>query len=1453
MLDDLIEPVFSTAKLPMFYQLHFLESAMTDTILGYLNFGSNLNEPQFYFAVNQLFLALANHHQTLPVHDEDGSDSTASAAELADLPSNRVGQSLAIEKNPRIPQNPMKSPPVYREFFEALRKRLLQLKVNNETFRNIEQALSVLEITESQVLPGYLRHHEDLLEHQSEATLFNSFFVARVLAAVVENQGAEPVGELVDRVIQQLNCYLGHRPLANLESWKVEPYPHERVAPIPLYLSEVGAAEGPYRELIEGAMEVIAKVDPDILRSAEFDPRRLSEVCMDPRAYDFDHPINRRPNHHFGQWDEDWIDNEGFYRRFIVHQVILDAILARTQEQRTVDDRELLREGSICLAGTILMGSGISGAGPSAHDSNMTLQDLVVIISAYRDQFYVDALKQLPPAHRQRLEQEAQVRRQPFGASRQDLNSRLNQAKARQLVNSRLAMIYARMGYADAAQSQTRIVPVASTRMLCQIDCLLDKAIRAVAENQLEDGLRELPAIMDRLNRGIECGAIVDPWNILGFDGNYSLFPALENSVTDHRVFELVELMENIFALCSRIWSEAAANDQQDLCQEISGQFSKIVDWWRKFAAHQVSSVGAVDAQEVFDAAQLVAQALMLWQKGGAAAGDIEFWAEHAEMFDSPKAYSLVIDALMQRGDYATSTALLIHWLSESEEIPLQMADTSFYQQVHQWIARQRASFMQEHSQSPDRHPLSWQQFWKNIRKFHDFIEANAGEYWDVPEFSPALDQGRRNLDRSPEIEEEELDEIISEFDAESDDSVDMEIFRNMIEQMQEEAEDDEEDLFRHAYDDVTYQDTTDDGFEGEIYEGHSSFSDAELEEEIDWLLDRLEFISMLADYWTEAALIPLPVTQKADLDDQMRLRIAKRGEIYDQWLVFSERNSTQLKELLSSIDSQFPMPRTGSDYESLVQYERYLEYKETLLDQAIQTTIDVENAHRMLLAARRAIEFLLSDQPLSGMEAEPSAMEPVSKKKPGSEPLVAIFAAVLLKDTGQVEQHFDQFLEYLQNQPLLYIPISKGGAPAAMVRTRALQLSLLDLIRMLPALGMLARTYDLIANILSLERKISFSSGAVTEFDEIFEVGFISMLNALIEASDRESGVQHSQEALAESASNPGNDSQEKDRLFDCVEKLTESMLMLWLKHSQTLRLSVLEKVQTKAAWGPLEDFVKKYGGGLFTQQFFHYSNIRAILHQGVEQWLQHLQDSPARPDLRLLDELGTAISRNQAVAHLTLVLEAVLENYNEYADYNSTTTQSDDGACLYMFLDFLRLRSRYDRICWHLKPIIWAHNILISRQKNAVANLWRRSLTSRLNVEANRYLKNLETLRERYSMRMESIGRRIEGRFSDQMQIDRLCALVPSAMEDPHNDDCQLSFRMLQKQAEIFVDSTQVVGINLPGWLAALENQVEQYQLLEKSPEKQNSEPVPVCQLDLDSLETQLNALPRGSLFEK
>ena len=75
----------------------------------------------------------------------------------------------------------------------------------------------------------------------------------------------------------------------------------------------------------------------------------------------------------------------------------------------------------------------------------------------------------------------------------------------------------------------------------------------------------ELPSqILDLLHRAIGCGAIIDPWNIIGFDANFSLFPAMENSIHDHRADELM-LTGNIFDHSARLRSfELAAAAARD-------------------------------------------------------------------------------------------------------------------------------------------------------------------------------------------------------------------------------------------------------------------------------------------------------------------------------------------------------------------------------------------------------------------------------------------------------------------------------------------------------------------------------------------------------------------------------------------------------------------------------------------------------------------------------------------------------------------------------------------------------------------------------------------------------------------------------------------------------------------------------------------------------------------------
>ena len=64
-------------------------------------------------------------------------------------------------------------------------------------------------------------------------------------------------------------------------------------------------------------------------------------------------------------------------------------------------------------------------------------------------------------------------------------------------------------------------------------------------------------------------------------------------------------------------------------------------------------------------------------------------------------------------------------------------------------------------------------------------------------------------------------------------------------------------------------------------------------------------------------------------------------------------------------------------------------------------------------------------------------------------------------------------------------------------------------------------------------------------------------------------------------------------------------------------------------------------------------------LLHGNAE-WLDQLAENGTQPEMALVDDVDRHISHEEAAARLTLILESIVENYSEYRDYNSTTTQS-------------------------------------------------------------------------------------------------------------------------------------------------------------------------------------------------
>ena len=296
-----------------------------EQVLGYLNFSAGAPDPQFLANLNLLY-GLAG--------DED---------------------SLT---------------PAWLHVVTRLGGKLASLRTTSAAFADAEQVTAVLQLLVEHVVPGYLEFHRDLLFHQTDGSLVGPFFMGRICEAVLRQGGPWQEAERITRgAISELNDYLGHRPVATLESQKIEPYAHEWVRPVPIYVRGAGVAVGAHQEVVEAALKLLADTEDDLLRAACFDLKLLDELAVDPRAYDFEHPVNKRPNYHFGQWDPHCIDGQGRYRRYVVQQVTLDTLMKRLVDGEGIPHDELVVEAAAVLVGTILMAAGVSGTGPDTHDS----------------------------------------------------------------------------------------------------------------------------------------------------------------------------------------------------------------------------------------------------------------------------------------------------------------------------------------------------------------------------------------------------------------------------------------------------------------------------------------------------------------------------------------------------------------------------------------------------------------------------------------------------------------------------------------------------------------------------------------------------------------------------------------------------------------------------------------------------------------------------------------------------------------------------------------------------------------------------------------------------------------------------------------------------------------------------------------------------------------------------
>jgi hypothetical protein len=1203
-------------------------------------------------------------------------------------------------------------------------------------FRDSTQASIVLR-TFIDVLPAYQSFHSELLGHCSDRDLFAPLFLVRVLESVLrqvhkhESLVSKPVPPtLVSAVVRDLNDFVGYRPVALLETrLSGEAYGHEKHRPVPVYLRGLGAGVGRFSAVVSRAFEFLGSTSGRLLEDAGLDLSQIDELAVDMRSYDHGHPANLRPNQVFGEWDPARVDGKGRFSRIVVRHLIMEAIAEWQRIRRDdYDPDEAISEGAAVLSGTMLMASGVTGGGPGAHDSSKRLGDLLPGIAKYRDQFYRTLQDRLPQAHQARLAKEEKQVRQPFGRVRQFLNTWMARQRAHQVQQQALATLFARLGLPGCSTVESRRIQVLAPRFMSDILSRM-KLLRFEGElGRLDAAVGRLPDLVQRVKQGIQCGALTDPWNVLGFQGMFPLSPAREDAVRDSRLDDLLSLVERLFESMTFLWAECAAKGDDDRASSVSEQMRELAQWWDPFATYRVSDVRAVKGSRHFKAGRGVADALSRWRQRGSAPADMVFWQRQVKYLKTAQTHALAVETLLRQGDLSGAQGLLVHWISVADEIGLEDGQHGFQRLAFQWL-NQATQFPLGDSAAEDVRESRV----KRLAHFLSQLTVNAGDLLEVPSLNDLLD-GAPGSDREADLGSEGFS---------------------------------------------TQQEP------GGLADEALPDSPFDMEDQIDSLESRLRFQASHGRLIQEGArwLEGEPVNSRS-----LEQIVTWRDEACDR-----SGRLLRLAEQMHSLEVPGP---SSAEVDAFLQFERRRSLRESLTHEALIASLEQRMAGLVLALALQSHK-----QSVQAESGDPAYLKS----------FVDVGCALFNRDQQQVRTSLAEFSAIFRDEPLLHTHLFQGGRPANLLRTRMAMQVLRVLLANLPRLGLFADTLELLKLTRRMEDRPGPDGPGVTEFVHYFSAG----LQATVEA------VIHSSTAWENSFPSPGT-------LTGILDKLIRPFEALWIEHSRSGQLSALEGIGNEKDYRAMQGFVKEHGRELFHARFMTLANLRGILHRGPRAYLESLavDNDPLRKS-KLADKLQSADFLATSSRWLEVILKTLVENYEEFKDYNTTTTLSDYGENLNILIDFLVLKSGYERRAWELRPHVLVHEVLARQERQEEARVWQEALEERTRVSAEDQVNRLAQLEKLHGARLGTIRDRIEERFVKNLGLDRLCALIRPVLEQsrayagqrPRGVDSSSmaeeegcpALGLLRTGLGPFTERPAGVGRDIPEWIRKLELELQ------------------------------------------
>jgi hypothetical protein len=1238
---------------------------------------------------------------------------------------------------------------------DRLRDRLRGLERESLAFRDATQARRAIEEVFGHLLPAYRRFHADLLEHQPPGAIERPFFVMAVAQALLA-EGLPEANELEagrDRVIARLNEYVGWRPVAVLENGRLsEPYPHERVRPIPLHLAGAGTAHGRYAGVVDAAIDILRRAPKPLVQQADFDPEQLDELAIDPRAFDFLHPAASRPNYLFGLWDPGRIDESGCYRRMVIQQVTLDGILS-WPEVATADaaataglEAERRWESAAVLAGVVLMAAGLSGHGPGSLQASLPLAELLPRIAGYRDAFYRWLLSTVPAAHRRRLEDEAERMRQPFGGVRRHINAVLAGRRARQVESVALASVFARLGRADAAERLAGTVPAASARMLSRITSRVVAARRSLRQGSDHRiaALDDLDAAADLLLRAVACGATVDPWNILGLAGQFPLHEPGGESLPDPRVDDLVAATEAILDGYAAVWRAADLAGAEAVAGRAEAALGRLAAWWDRFATTTVSGVPHLSGEELTASSREVVAALKR-RRGMSRQPTVGFWRSEVAGFSSPRTHAEAADALLREHDLVGSQGLLVHWASLLEGSALERTGPIWLTITGRWLDDALTDVTPEGR--------------GRVRRFLELVEANVSGITDLIATAAAGREPRGSDARSD-----------TDVDADGDEPADT------------------DESVAAAYESMVWRDSADDGVDGGMIDvdlpgGAALGGPVALQEAADLVGGVCRLVGRAVTAWCAAHVRDGTPPNPNEIDTVAG---------WARGLRRLRRLLTRAAAVVVSRDRQPPPGMSPTEYDRL-RWQRDAA-AERLIDAAVQAseTLWVLAAHRHIGRPQRPGRSAAPSRGrlfaalLSGdTDAATRELTLVRESLTGSTVLYVPLSRGGRPDRIAKARSRERLLERLAGC------LPRLGLVAETVQlvqlAKALELrrppgaasvSEFDRVFEAATIGLVDRIVRSVTEAPHATTPPAKVAAGITPDEATPRI--LEALSLLVPRL-LDTWMTHARQ-LRLSVLERCRDERTFAAVREFVERYGTGLFTQHLLAPPSLR-------------GILRGGVRRHLEQLLEREPFE-------LPVGT---------STRRPERLLVDLASGVLPLRQAAARVRLVLESVAENHAEYRDWNSTTTQSDRGEHLHILLDFLRVKAEYDRIAWTLRPVNMAHRVLAAHGATAAADAWRQRLGDETRETAAELVARLDALEARWSVRLASVADRVRRPFTATLELEELEALVDPATDELFTGMPAGAGARLEARAEAFIGVASGSGVEVPDWLERLGSAVD------------------------------------------